>query len=179
MADELNILAFLYLEPDKGTPIEGEAQDATHKGELQVASFSFGVTNPKAASAGDEDSKPDFQEITVNLVPSKASPALFLASARGDHFKKATLSVKKHGASKTNCDFMQLQLTDVYISAFTAGHGDGSKPTESISLTFTTIDYYYAQQDQDGSLKQTCKRAWSINDNKDTPSQLPYSPKKS
>jgi type VI secretion system secreted protein Hcp len=178
MADELNVLAFLSLEPDKGSPIEGEAQDATHKGELQVISFSFGVTNPKAASAGDSDSKPDFQEITVQLVPSKASPALFLAAARGDHFKKATLSVKKHGTTKTNTDYVQLQLCDVYISSYSAGHGDGPRPTEAISLTFATIDFYHAQQEQDGTLKQTTKRAWSINDNKDIPSQLPYTPKK-
>ncbi|MGN6366901.1 MAG: Hcp family type VI secretion system effector [Phycisphaerae bacterium] len=178
MPEELNIQGWLCLEPDKGAPIEGESQDAVHKGELQVVSFGFGVSNPRTASTGEGDSKPDFHELTVGLVASKASPALMLAVARGDHFKKATLSLRKHGASKTNADYVQVQVSDVYITSHTWGGGDSARPTESITLSYMTIDFYYAQQDADGALKHSCKRAWSIDNNKDTPSQLPYTAKK-
>ncbi|HUO10741.1 MAG TPA: type VI secretion system tube protein Hcp [Phycisphaerae bacterium] len=178
LVDELNVIGFLCLEPDKGPPIEGEAQDSAHKGEIQVISYSLGVSNARKSSPGEGDTKPDFQEMTLSIVPSKASPALMLAVARSDHFKKATLSVRKRGASKTNADYLQVQLCDVYVTSYSHGGGDAGRGSEAISLNYTSIDYYYAQQDADGTLKTNVKRAWSLCDNKDMPSALPYTPKK-
>jgi type VI secretion system secreted protein Hcp len=178
MTEEINVIGFLCLEPDKGSPIEGEAQDTTHKGEIQVVSYSVGVSNGRKASPGEGDTEPSFQEMALTIIQSKASPALMLAVARPDHFKKATLSIRKHGASKTNADYLQIQMCDVYITTYTHGGGEVGRGTESISLNFTSIDFYYAQQDADGTLKTNVKRAWSICDNKDMPSALPYTPKK-
>src|SRR5579884_1070368 len=141
MPTELNIFAFLYLEPEKGQPIEGEAKDASHAGELQIFTFGFGLENRKTdGDKNSKDTKPDFHEMTLTLPLSKASPVLFLAAARKDHFKKATISVKKPGAESENPDFYQIQLSDVYITSYNVAAGDSDRPTDTITLSYMNID---------------------------------------
>jgi type VI secretion system secreted protein Hcp len=173
---DLEILAFLYLEPVQGSPIEGESMDALHKGELQVTEFKMELKNIRKGTAGPGDTRPKFGEMTFNVVPSKASPALMMAVARSDQFKKATLSVRKRGAK---VDYLQIQLCNVYITSYQHNGGASKKDGEDITLNYALIDFFYAQQEPDGTIgKNKTSRAWSLSDNKDPPSMLPYTPKK-
>jgi len=180
MPDELNIFAFLYLEPDQGTPIKGEAQDCYHTDEIQVLTYSFGVSNPDAgkAGAGKEKSKSEVDKVVLSTVFSKASPQLFLSSARGDKFKCATISVRKLGPQdKWDADYHQVQLCDVYITRYSLKAGDSVRPTEELTLGFQTIDISYRQQDEKGNLGPNAfTAAWSANLHKKIDSQLtvPY-----
>ena len=75
--------------------IAGESTDVAHKGEIDIDSWSWGVSNTRldvGGGGGGGAGKASFQDFHFVSRISKASPALFLACASGSHIKEALLS---------------------------------------------------------------------------------------
>ena len=79
--------------------IEGEAQDKTHKNEIQLASWSWGETNTGSmgAGGGGGSGKVAMQDFHFVMGVNKATPKLVLACATGEHIKSAILVCRKAG----------------------------------------------------------------------------------
>src|SRR5688572_14489207 len=73
--------------------VDGESTDDKHKGEIDVESFSWGVTQTGTFShgGGGGAGKVALQDFHFTMKVSKASPTLFLACASGQHYKTATV----------------------------------------------------------------------------------------
>jgi type VI secretion system secreted protein Hcp len=178
MADDMNMFAFLLLEPDKGSAIIGETQDSFHTDEIQVLTYSYGVSNQNVGTSGKggEKSQSEPQSAVLKTVFSKASPLLFIMAARGDKFKYATISVRKLGiVDKSDADYVQVQFGEVYITDYSVGAGDGLLQTEQFTLKYQTLDIAYRQQMGNGTLQSPICKAYDWNNHKElTPSNLPY-----
>jgi type VI secretion system secreted protein Hcp len=68
----------------KITGIPGESQDRTHKDEIEVVSWSWGLTRPATGLGGA--ARPAFQDISIKKKVDKSSPRLTQACAKGEHF---------------------------------------------------------------------------------------------
>jgi len=79
--------------------IKGESVDAKHKDEIEVLSFSWGVTNSGSTSTGGGGGagKATFQDLSIVHGIDKATPALLKACATGQHIKDATITHRKAG----------------------------------------------------------------------------------
>jgi type VI secretion system secreted protein Hcp len=122
--------------------IEGESQDPTHKGWIEIASFDFHATNatkPTAKAKG----KVTFNPMVITKPVDATSPNLFLACAAGKHFTKVTLSLR---SNNQKVDYLTVTLTGVLISGYTQTAADAATPTEQVSLNFTKIQMKYTQQ---------------------------------
>ena len=83
----------------------------------------------------------------------KASPKLLQLCVTGDHAKEATLYCSKQTGQKTPDDFLIIKLTEVYVSSFQVGGSSGEDTgTESLSVSYASIDYDYKVQGADGKL---------------------------
>src|SRR5690348_10250219 len=73
--------------------IKGESNDDKHKDEIEVLSFSWGVTNSQTITAGGGGGagKASFHDIVFTHGVDKASPNLLRACATGQHIKEATI----------------------------------------------------------------------------------------
>jgi len=134
--------------------IEGEAQDKTHKNEIEVESWSFGESNSgsHAHGAGGGAGKVAMQDFHFVMKINKASPKLFLACATGEHIPEAVLTCRKAG--KEQQEFLKYKFSDLLISSYQTGgsaHGD-IVPTDQISFNFSKIEVEYKPQNADGSL---------------------------
>src|SRR5262249_5095697 len=91
--------------------IEGEASCDKHKGEIDVASFSFGVSQmgSHGAGTGGGTGKAHFTDLNIHTKVNKGSPKVFLGCAVGEHYKKAVLTVRKAG--KEQQEYMKVTLT--------------------------------------------------------------------
>ena len=132
--------AFLKFEE-----IQGESTDKTHPGEIEVMSFSWGVTNTGSAggAGGGGAGKAVAQDFHFTAATSKASPNLMLACATGRHLRSALLTLRKVGGSAI--EFVKIRLTDVLVSSYALG-GDAAAadgPTDQVSLNFVKIDFLY------------------------------------
>jgi type VI secretion system secreted protein Hcp len=130
--------------------IKGESLDSKHKGEIEVLSWSWGVSNPVSlAGSGAGQGKAHFHDLSFTHKIDKASPALMQACATGVHLKEATITHRKAG--KGQQEFLVIKLNDVIITAL----GDldtGDDSTETVSLAFAKIGVEYRPQKADGSL---------------------------
>ena len=131
--------AFLKIEG-----IEGESTDKIHPGEIEIASFSWGVENTGGAGGGGGGGtgKATLQDFHFTSATSKASPNLMLACATGRHFQKATLTCRKAGF-----EFIKIRLDDLLVSSYDIG-GDTHEeaPMDQFSLNFVKIDFLYTVQ---------------------------------
>jgi type VI secretion system secreted protein Hcp len=147
--------AFLKLD---GLP--GESKDKAHPDEIEVFSFSWGVSNPGGLSTGGTGTgKASFQELNVTNNTHKSSPKLMLACCGGEHIKKAVLTLRKAGSS--SFDYIKVTLTDVLVSSYQEG-GDngGNAAVESVSLNFAKIEFSYTEQSADGSPGTVTTAGW-------------------
>jgi type VI secretion system secreted protein Hcp len=130
--------------------IKGESTDAKHKDEIEVLSFSWGVTNAAPAAGGG--GKPNFQDLSIVHHIDKATPQLLLACATGKHLPDATITHRKAG--KGQQEYLIVKLNDVIITGVTHS-GSATQPdtgSEMVTLAFAKIDFQYKPQKADGSL---------------------------
>lgn len=148
--------------------IPGESEDSTHKGEIDVLSWSWGATQTgtMAYGGGGGAGKVSMQDFHFTMRVNKASPKLMLCCASGEHVKKATLVARKAG--KTQQEFLTIKFTDCLVSSFqTGGTGSGDPlPVDQISLNYAKIEYEYKPQKADGTLDGPIAANWNLKENK-------------
>jgi type VI secretion system secreted protein Hcp len=133
--------------------IKGESHDAKHEDEIEVFSWTWGVSQSGAMTPGGGGgrgkSKASFQDLAFTHPVDKASPLLMLACATGERIKEATITVRK--ADESQQDYIVVKLTDVFVTSVSSSGGDGGTTTESVALAFAKVDLEYTPQKPDGS----------------------------
>ncbi len=160
----------------KITDLKGESQDAKHKGEIDIVSFSFGAnqTGSSAYGGGGGTGKVSFHDFSFVHSLDQSSPVLFQKCCTGEHLKEALITVRKAGGD--HLEYLKIKLSDVLVSSVEqAGHSGGgivsprdlatgqasgkivasgspsdNFPTESISLNFAAMTIDYQPQGPDG-----------------------------
>src|SRR5262245_10142506 len=124
--------AFLKIEG-----IQGEI-----KGEIQLESFSWGITNSMSSSAGSGAGagKAVFSDFSFTSRLGKQSPELFLAAAQGSNLRTADLTIQD-GRRVSKVSFF-----DVFVSSYKQDMthqattlGD-TTPLEMVSLNFAKVN---------------------------------------
>lgn len=147
--------------------IKGESLDSKHKDEVEVLSFSWGVTNDGAirGGSGGGEGKASFHDLSFVHNIDKASPVLMQACASGVHMKEATITHRKAG--KGQHEFLIVKMNDVIITSVThVDSGDSGRP-ENVSLAFAKVDLEYRPQKADGSLGAGIHFKYDIKGNKE------------
>src|SRR4029434_6513713 len=108
--------------------IDGETADAEHKNELEVLSFSWGVTQAITGTVSSSGTftgqRCDMSPLVVQKLFDKASPKAAQACAAGDHFASAVLTLCRAGGDKQA--YMEYQLSDLMVSSVqVGGAGEG------------------------------------------------------
>ena len=131
--------------------IKGESLDDKHKDEIEVLSFSWGVTNAgsMAHGSGGGEGKATFHDLSFVHNIDKATPVLWQACATGTHIKDATITHRKAG--KGQQEYLIVKMNDVIITGVTHG-GSGDGGSENVSVAFSKVDLEYKPQKPDGSL---------------------------
>lgn len=150
--------------------IDGESTDDSHAGEIEISSFSWGVTNSGTfgSGGGGGAGKCSFQDLHFTAVVSKASPNLMAACATGEHIESAVITLRKAGGDQE--EYETITLTDVLVSSYQQGGSDGSdaRPIDQFSLNFGVIDFSYSPQKPDGSLDSAVEAGYDVTKNKKT-----------
>jgi type VI secretion system secreted protein Hcp len=146
--------------------IKGESQDAKHKDEIEVLSFSWGVSSSESSStaAGAGAGKATFKDLTIVHVVDKASPLLLKACATGTHLKDATITHRKAG--KGQQEFLVVKLNDIIITSVSHGGSAEQSSAETVSLAFAKVDFEYFPQKADGSLDAAVVFKYDLKANK-------------
>ncbi len=131
--------------------IKGESLDDKHKDEIEVLSWSWGVSNAGAikGASGAGARKASFHDLSFTHNIDKASPVLMQSCATGVHLKEATITHRKAG--KGQLEFLIVKMSDVIVTSVTQGDSDKGSHSEVVNLVFAKVDLEYVPQKPDGS----------------------------
>ena len=142
--------------------VDGESTHKDHKGEIEVLSWLWGVSNASSVSSGGGSSKgkaaPRDFSFTHNY--DKASPVLAKQCAQGKHFKQVVVTARKSGEGQK--DFFKTTMKEVFISSVQPSGNQDGDILESVSMTYGEIEFGYKAQDEKGGLGGEVKFAWNV-----------------
>lgn len=134
--------------------VPGESTVAEHKGEIDVLSWNFGLTQSASAhvSTGAGTGSADVKDLTITKYVDKASPNLIKNCFIGANHKDAILSVMKvTGQGGKSITMVKITMSGpVFISSVHTGEtGDNDRFIETVSLNFATVKFEYTGQKAD------------------------------
>jgi type VI secretion system secreted protein Hcp len=143
--------------------IKGESADKSHKDEINVLAWSWGMSNSGSAhlGGGAGSGKVNVQDLSLTKYIDVSSPDLMLFCCNGKHVAKAQLTVRKAG--ETALEYLIIKLEDVLVaSVSTGGSGGEDRLTEHVTLNFAKVDVEYTGQDAKGGAGAKPKMGWDI-----------------
>lgn len=148
--------------------IPGESKDSKHRDEIEVLSYSWGVSQAGVAATGAASGaaagKPSFQDFSFAMPVSKASPILMLHCASGRHVEDAILTLRKAGQQPL--EFLVYTLSDCVVTSLQQGGSEGDEiPTDQVSINYAKIEVSYKEQKEDGSLGAETRAGWDVKQN--------------
>lgn len=142
---------FFKVKGAKAGDINGEAQDESHKNEIEVLAWSWGMQGKPALGGGTASGKATMRELRITKKVDKASTALMAALRTNELIKEATLTLRKIG--KKPLEYLKIKIENGRIMSLDVEAGDASgSPAllERVSLSFNKISIEYTPQGPDG-----------------------------
>lgn len=120
--------------------ISGESLDDAHKGEIEIDSFSWGVTNASVAvgGGGAVSGRAQFSDLKFTTRVNKSSPTLFSRCATGQHIKEAVITCRKAGERPV--EFLKITLSDVLVSAYQSAGTQTAPITVPVDAIVAPVD---------------------------------------
>jgi type VI secretion system secreted protein Hcp len=143
---------FFSVNGAKHGQINGEAQDETHKNEIEVLAWAWGMQGKPSLGGGVASGKATMRELRITKRIDKASTALMSALRTNEAIKKAVLTIRKAG--KTQLEYFKITIEDGRVVSLDIEAGDASNSPvilEKLSLSFNKITVEYTPQGPDGA----------------------------
>jgi type VI secretion system secreted protein Hcp len=141
--------------------VTGESTHKSHKDEIEVLSFSWGVSHPVPATRNERrrPGRAQASDISFTMSVNKASPTLMLACATGRHLKQGLFVIETAG--EVPFAFYKVTVTDVIVTSYQTG-GASELPMDSFSLNFRTLRVRETEQDPKGGAGASVETAFDF-----------------
>ena len=146
--------------------VEGESVIQNHEGEIDILSWSWGMSQSGTMhnGGGGGAGRVNIQDISFTKTVDKTSPNLIRACCNGEHFPEAVLLIRKAG--KDPLDYFKVTMSPVLVtSVSTGGSGGDDQLTENVSLNFAKMQIGYTPQKEDGTGEAEVTLNWNIEKN--------------
>ncbi len=156
----------MLLKFDESAKIKGESKRKGHEEEIDVYSWSFGMSQSGTwhTGGGGGGGIVNMQDVVLTKMVDKSSCDLMLRCCDGKHIPEATLTVYKVGG--TDLDYYKMTLKKVIISSVqTSGSDGGDGVMETVTLNFAHIHIMYKEQADDGSKKAEFEMQFDVEKN--------------
>lgn len=157
-----------YLQIDG---IKGESQDDKHKDWIEATRLSWGVHQPKSATAstggGHTAERAELSDISFSKLADLSSPLLLQTCACGKTIPKAKIELFRADGTGARVKYFELELENVLIG-MVKPHLDGvdSYLTENVNLKFSKVRWRYVQQKIGGGADGSTVGGWDAATNR-------------
>src|SRR5438093_5846496 len=102
--------------------VDGESSDHKHKGEIDIFSFSWGVSNTTSQSGGGGGAgKATVHDFSFVKTLDKSSPVLFEKCCSGQHISEAWFTMASPTVKGEKQDFYKIRFQDILVSSVEPG----------------------------------------------------------
>jgi len=156
----------LYLQIEG---IKGESTDSKHLGWIEVDAVSWGITQPRSATAstsgGHTAERCELTEISFVKTADLSSPQLLQNCASGKTIPKAKFEFMRADGNDP-IKYYEIELENVLIAHVAPSVGSGSILTESVGLKFSKVRWKYTKQNIGGGGGGSTVGGWDLATNR-------------
>jgi type VI secretion system secreted protein Hcp len=157
----------VYLQIDG---IKGESSDDKHKDWIECKSVSWGVKQPKSATAstggGHTAERCEHQEVTIEKLADLASPILMQTCSAGRTIPKVKLEFMRADGQGVRIKYYEIQLENVLIGSVNSAVAAGDVMSEKVGLKFSQAKWTYTKQNIGGGAGGNTTGGWDLAANK-------------
>ena len=157
----------VYLQIDG---IKGESSDDKHKDWIECKSVSWGVKQPKSATAstggGHTAERCEHSELTITKLTDLATPILLQTCSAGRTIPKARLEFMRADGQGTRIKYFEIELENVLVGDVQPAVSEGDFMQENVGLKFSKVKYMYTQQKVGGGAGGNTSGGWDLASNK-------------
>jgi type VI secretion system secreted protein Hcp len=128
--------------------VTGEAVDASHKGEIEVVKWSWGLESPREVATGQARGRTKFQELEIEKRVDQATATLMGYLKSNKPIDKAKLTVRKAG--KEPLEYFTIELNSVRITSVKT-ESENFELTEKVTIGFNKVTVTYTPQGGTGA----------------------------
>lgn len=129
--------------------VKGESTDSNHKDEIELMSYSHGVSQPVSAVAstagGGTSGRCNHTDLTVSKSLDVSTPVLNQLCCTGKHIDSVVLTLRRADGDKS-IPYMVYKLKDVVISSISVGGSSDQVPMETLTFNYSKIEWEYSKQ---------------------------------
>jgi len=147
---------------------EGEATDDGHQKEIDIQSYSFGMSHPVSfRGSGLSGGETTVQDLVVTKIVDKSSPNLMKFCLNAKSLDEVLLTARKRGESPI--DYIKIKLKNALVSSVSQGGSSGGDghPMETVAFAFEAIEKEYTPQGSDGKPQGAVSLKWNVKQNKE------------
>jgi len=149
--------------------VEGDATDSSFVDQVPIDTCSFGVNRPVEMVTGQgknrSSSKPNFDQIHMGKLLDGGSLGLFQATIQGKEGNDALISFTRSAEDET-ITYLTIELKNCVPSDYDISAQGDELPAESISLSYTSINYNWLGSAVDGAAGSPASYGFDINEAK-------------
>ncbi|XYJ08949.1 Hcp family type VI secretion system effector [Telluria sp. B2] len=157
----------VYLQIDG---IKGESMDDKHKDWIECTSVTWGVKQPRSATAstggGHTAERCEHEEVVIDKLADLSSPVLLQTCSAGKTIPKAKLEFMRADGQGDRIKYFEIELENVLIGAIKPKVEEGAIIQEKVGLKFSKIKWKYTQQKVTGGAGGNTSGGWDLAANK-------------
>ena len=145
---------------------KGEATDSKHKDEIDVDSYSWGMSHPvDPGGSGQSAGESTATALVVSKTVDISTPNLMKFCMNGKHLDEVLLTARKRG--EDTIDYVKIKLKKAMVSSVHPSAADGADSSESITINCEAIEFEYTPQGSDGKPQGAVSFKWNLKENKE------------
>jgi type VI secretion system secreted protein Hcp len=156
---------YLYIDG-----IKGESGDDRHKDWIECKSVSWGVEQPRSATAstggGHTAERCEHRDIVISKLADLASPILLQTCAAGRTIPKAKFEFMRADAQGERVKYFEIEIDNVLIGAVSPAVDEGDILTEQVGFKFSRVRWKYTQQKISGGAGGNTSGGWDLSANR-------------
>jgi type VI secretion system secreted protein Hcp len=126
--------------------VKGECEDANHKDWIELLSWNHGFSQPASpvrSSTGSTIERANHSNLSITKYIDSSTDDLLKACWTGKQFEKADIECFRADGDNAPIKYLEINMEDVIVAAFTVQGGMGDIATEAISLAYSKVTYKY------------------------------------
>jgi type VI secretion system secreted protein Hcp len=143
--------------------IDGESQDAAHKNEIELSSWSWNIAqnSDMHSGSGGGSGKATVEDLVFEHYVDRASPNLMKYCLTGKHIDQAVLVARKAGGNPL--EYLKITMGDVIVTRVTpSGSQQDARTREQVHLSFARVTQEYVVQNQQGGSGGVVTAAYDV-----------------
>jgi type VI secretion system secreted protein Hcp len=147
-----------------GSKISGETLIKGYETQIELLSYSHGVAMQMTGDVSNTkrtSGKPNFQDFTISKLMDKSTPSFNQYCTQSTDLGDVIVTLLQNDQGAV-IEMMKYTLKNTLVSSISVGGGGGGVPSETITFSYSAIQWDYKPQKTAGTAAGTASATWDL-----------------